>query len=164
VSQVDPRLSTVLPAITKGREGARERERQRVAVLEQVPLFAGLSHRHLRHLAGVAQERTFLPGRTVVEKGAAGNSFYVVVDGTAKVMLGDSNRVLARIRRGDFFGELSLLDGGPRTASVLAETPLTVLKIWRSDFRALIKNEPDVSLKMMQELARRLREERSPTQ
>ena len=164
MSQVDPKLSAVLPTIAKGRKGARERERQRLALIEAVPLFAGLSQRHLRHLARVAQERTFLPGRTVVEKGAPGNSFYVVVDGTAKVMLGDSNRVLARIGRGDFFGELSLLDGGPRTASVLAETPLTVIKVWRSDFRALIKDEPDVALKMMQELARRLREERSPTQ
>jgi CRP-like cAMP-binding protein len=164
VSQVDPRLSAVLPVVTKGRQGARERERQRLALLAQIPLLAGLSRRHLRHLADAAQERTYLPGRTVVEKGAPGNSFYVVVDGTAKVMLGDSNRVLARIGRGDFFGELSLLDGGPRTASVMAETPLTVIKIWRSDFRALIKEEPDVSLKMMQELARRLREERSPTQ
>ncbi len=103
--------------------------RRGVALLADVPLFAGLSRRHLRRLAGLAEEVPFGAGRTVVQNGSRGNAFYVIVEGTAKVLAGYSTRTFARLGPGDFFGELALLDGGPRTASVVAETPLVTIRI-----------------------------------
>ena len=163
MSQVDPQLSAALSAIPQGGKGPHG-EHPHVHALRQVPLFAGLSRRHLHHLADIADEREFSAGRTVVQNGSRGDSFYVILDGKAKVTAGYSTRALAKIGPGDFFGELALLDGGPRTASVIAETWLTTIRIGRTDFRAMIRSEPEVALKVMEELARRLREDRSPTQ
>lgn len=134
-----------------------------VALLADVPLFAGLSRRHLRHLAGLAEEVRFGAGRTVVQYGGRGNAFFVIVEGTAKVMAGYSTRAFARLGPGDFFGELALLDGGPRTASVAAETPLVMIRIHRAEFRKMLKSEPEVAVKLLEELSRRLRGQRSAT-
>jgi CRP/FNR family transcriptional regulator, cyclic AMP receptor protein len=134
-----------------------------VALLAQVPLFAGLSRRHLRRLAGLAEEVRFGANRTVVQYGSRGNAFFVIVEGRAKVMAGYSTRAFARLGPGDFFGELALLDGGPRTASVVAETPLVTIRIPRAEFRKMLKSEPDVAVKLLEELSKRLRGQRSAT-
>ena len=136
----------------------------RVALLAGVPLFAGLSKRHLRRIAGLAEEVRYAAGRSVVRYGGRGDAFFVIVDGQVKVMLGYSSRALARLGPGEFFGELALLDGGPRTASVVAETPVTAIKIPRAGFSRMVKSEPEVSLKLLEELSRRLLNERSATQ
>ncbi len=138
--------------------------RHSAALLKEMPLFAGLSHRHIRRLAGLAEQIRFGAGRTVVRNGTRGTAFYVIVEGKAKVTTGYSNRALARLGPGDFFGELALLDGGPRTASVVAETPLVTIRIGRVAFRKMLTSEPDVSLKILEELSRRLRGARSATQ
>jgi CRP-like cAMP-binding protein len=131
--------------------------RRGVVLLAEVPLFAGLSRRHLRRVADLAQEVAFGAGRTVVQNGSRGDAFYVIVEGTAKVMAGYSTRAFARLGPSDFFGELALLDGGPRTASVVAETPLVTIRIPRAGFRKMLRNEPDVAIKILEELSRRLR-------
>ncbi|MFL5768387.1 MAG: cyclic nucleotide-binding domain-containing protein [Actinomycetota bacterium] len=137
--------------------------RKGVALLESVPLFSGLSKRHLRRIAGLADEVSFAEGRVIVDTGSRGNAFYVIVEGTAKVLVGYSSRTLARLGPGDFFGELALLDGGPRTASVVAAEPLTAIRIQRTQFRKMLRSEPDVALKILEELAGRLRSRPAPT-
>jgi CRP-like cAMP-binding protein len=137
--------------------------RKGVALLETVPLFAGLSKRHLRKIASLADEAAFPAGRAIVQTGSRGNAFYVIVDGTAKVLAGYSTRTLARLGPGDFFGELALLDGGPRTASVVAVEPVTAIRIQRAEFRKMLRSEPDVGLKILEELAGRLRARPAPT-
>lgn len=137
--------------------------RSHVALLAKVPLFAGLSRRHLHHIAGLAQEVRFGAGRTVVQYGSRGNAFFVIAEGSAKVTAGYSTRAFARLGPGDFFGELALLDGGPRTASVVAETPLVMIRIPRAGFLKMLRSEPDVAIKILAELSRRLRRERSAT-
>src|SRR5207344_1429042 len=119
MSTGDPRSSAALARGLALQGGASRRalDRQGVALLTTVPLFAELPRRHLRRLAGLAEQVRFGAGRTVVQNGSRGTGFYVIVEGTAKVTVGYSNRAFARLGPGDFFGELALLDGGPRTAS-----------------------------------------------
>jgi CRP-like cAMP-binding protein len=82
-----------------------------------------------------------------------------MVQGEAKVTKDPSGggRTINRLEAGDFFGEFALLDGGPRTASVVAETPVTAYRLSRGDFRRLLAKEPQVSLKMLEGIATRAR-------
>jgi CRP-like cAMP-binding protein len=147
-----------------GLRRSRSRTRAIAALLADVPLFSGLSNRHLRRIAAVAEDRRYPVGRPIVQQGARGDPFFVIVDGEAKVTMGRSSRAAVRLRAGDFFGELAVLDGGPRTASVVAVMPVSTLRIMRSDLREILRQEPDVALKLLEEVAGRLRNGRSPTE
>jgi CRP/FNR family transcriptional regulator len=130
-----------------------------VRVLARVPLFSGLPQTHLRQLAALAEEVRYSRGRMIVRAGSPGVAFYVIVEGTAKVLRGKiaSAKGSWELRPGDFFGEMALLDGGPRTASVVAETPLTTVRIERAPFRRMLKDEPDIALKLLEGMAVRMR-------
>jgi CRP-like cAMP-binding protein len=125
-------------------------------ILGQVPLFADLPSRHRKRLADRMEEHRFMEGASVVRYGDVGDTFYVIVEGEARVQ-GPSGRVLNRLRPGEFFGEISLLDGGPRTATVVAETPLRMLALGRPAFRELIEHEPGVAVTMLKHAAGMLR-------
>jgi len=126
--------------------------------LKRIPLFAGLSEKEIASVLGTAKERSFADGEQIIREGhEGGRGFYLVMDGTAKVSKGDT--VLAQLGPGEYFGEMALvLDDTPRTADVTATSPMTALLITQWDFRALIKNHPDIGLKLMAELAKRLRD------
>jgi CRP-like cAMP-binding protein len=126
-------------------------------VLSHVPLFAHLPARDLRRVAGLAEETWFNAGRIVVEEGQPGSSFYVILDGEARVTKGAAGRRIAQLGPGDHFGEMALLDGQPRSATVTAETSLDAVRIRRAAFRTLLKREPDVGLQIMAALAARVR-------
>lgn len=144
--RIGPTIGTVKPL---GASGAR--------LLSHVPLFAGLSARDLRRVAGLAEETWFNPGRVVVQEGKPGSSFYaVILDGKARVTR--RGRIVRKLGPGDYFGELALLTGGPRTASVIAETSLDTIRIQRAAFRKLLLTEPEVSLRIMAGLAERIAE------
>lgn len=125
-------------------------------MLSQVPLFAHLSPRHRKRLADSAKEARFMQGAKVVTQGEEGESFYVVLEGQAKVVNG-GGKVLNRLLPGEFFGEISLLDGGARTATVIAETPLVTLELTRKAFRRVLADEPAVAVKLLEHSARMLR-------
>ena len=141
--------------------GAHPTVRRSVAALETIPLFDGLAKRHLRKLAEEADVVRFLPGRPIVEEGEGGEAMYVVLSGTAAVVRG--RRSVARLIPGDFFGELSALDGGRRSASVVAETPVEVLRLFRHTLRDLLRTEPALVFRMLEGLARRMRQVRPGT-
>jgi CRP-like cAMP-binding protein len=124
--------------------------------LAQVPLFSGLAPRHLRRIGDLTEEQRYMEGARVVREGDVGDTFYVILEGQANVVSG-SGRVVNRLRPGDFFGEISLLDGGPRTASVVAETPLTMLALARKDFLRAVQQEPAVGVKLLAHTATLLR-------
>ncbi|MCA1727432.1 MAG: cyclic nucleotide-binding domain-containing protein [Actinobacteria bacterium] len=127
-----------------------------------VPLFSALSRRELKRVAQVAKEVSFDAGDVIAEAGEEGLAFYVITSGEADVRRG--NTKVAALIPGDFFGEISLLDGGPRTATVVAATPLKCLSILRWDFRKLLEKDPSLVPKILKELSRRLRQiERSVT-
>jgi CRP/FNR family cyclic AMP-dependent transcriptional regulator len=129
----------------------RERE-----ALARVPLFSGLSSRHLKRLADSMQEVRYMEGASVVKEGQEGDSFYVILQGEAKVV-GRGGTAVNRLQPGDFFGEISLLDGGARTATVTTETPVTMLELKRTEFLRMVEDEPDVAVKLLSHTASLLR-------
>lgn len=124
--------------------------------LARVPLFASLSARHLRRVAELCEEQRFMAGAQIVRAGDVGDTFYVILEGEARVV-GPKGRVLNRLYPGDFFGEISLLDGGPRTASVIAETPMVMLALPRAAFRSLLEAEPILAGRVLRHVAGLLR-------
>ena len=156
-----PDLLAAAAATPRRLGGTRERlTRETVDFLRGVPLFAGLSRRHVRRIASQGRLVSFTPGRTIVERDVRGDSFYLILRGRAKVYRSvvPTGRAIARLEAGDYFGEMALLDGGRRTATVVSETGLTALKIPRPSFRKLLLREPAVALRMLQALAARTRE------
>jgi CRP/FNR family transcriptional regulator, cyclic AMP receptor protein len=133
----------------------RTRRRSTVA-LAGVPLFAGFSKRHLQHLADATDEVVFHPGVAIVEEGNLGETLFVMLEGQAKVVRG--GKAQTRLVPGDFFGEVSVLDGGPRTASVVAETPVAALRLFRRTVLELMESEPQFALALLEGIARRIRE------
>jgi CRP-like cAMP-binding protein len=129
-----------------------------VGLLTRVPLFGGLSNRDLRKVASLAEEVWMNPGKVVIEEGEPGDAFYVILDGNARVTRRGTGRTLKRLGPGDHFGELALLDGGPRTATVVAETALDTVRIRRTAFRRLLLSEPAVGMKIMEQLVSWIRE------
>jgi CRP-like cAMP-binding protein len=119
-------------------------------------LFTGLPSRFLRRLADKMDEQRFMEGAMVVREGEPGDTFYVIVEGEAKVK-DRKGRTLSRLIPGDFFGEISLMDGGPRTATVVADTKLTTLALSRRDFGALLRSEPHVTVGLLKHAAALLR-------
>lgn len=129
--------------------------RESVGMLAEVPLFAGLSRRHLGKIAGVASTKRFAAGGALVRKGERADAFYVILDGRVRVEVPGRGIELGS---GDFFGEMALIDGEPRSASVVALSELYVLMILRSKFLKLLESEPKIALAILATLTRRLRD------
>ena len=127
-------------------------------MLAHVPLFAGLPSRDLRRVASLAEEVWFNAGRVVAEAGTPGSSFFVILDGEARVTRPGSGRTIRRIGPGEYFGELALLDAGTRTVTVIADTTLDLVRIRRAAFRTMLLEEPLVGVRLMAGLAARIRE------
>jgi CRP-like cAMP-binding protein len=125
------------------------------ALLKTVPLFSSCTKKELSTIASIVKEVDFEAGRTICREGESGVGLHVVVDGETKVQIGGRTR--RRLGPGAFFGEIALLDGGPRSATVIAETPVKTLAIPAWEFRPLIEAQPRLALKMLEEMCRRLR-------
>ena len=124
-------------------------------LLAQVPLFSELSRSELSRISSVAKLVTYRNGATVMEEGSLGGRFFVIQSGTAKVQTGGRSR--ATLGPGSYFGELSVLDGKPRSASVIATSPLETWSIAEFNFRALLKQYPALAVKLLAALSARLR-------
>jgi CRP-like cAMP-binding protein len=124
--------------------------------LSQVPLFRSLSRRDLQRVARAADELRVEAGRVLTEQGQVGRECFVILDGTAAVRR--NGRKVATLGPGDAAGELSLLDHGPRTATVVAEGPMTVLVIGARELSGLLDEVPAVAKKLLVALAARVRE------
>jgi CRP-like cAMP-binding protein len=135
------------------RSWERPKERDWAEVLGALPLFARLSKRQLRGLAKHAKVADYSPGEPIVQRGARGDSFYLMLEGRASV-LGKSARALGP---GDFFGEIALLDGGPRSRTVKATTGVRTMRLPRRAFVKALEDDPRIGLAIMEELAGRLR-------
>jgi CRP/FNR family transcriptional regulator, cyclic AMP receptor protein len=123
--------------------------------LKAVPLFQGLSDSALDAVAGLATEVEFTDGQTVTREGELGDSFYVLVAGQLNVSRNDSDvRVLGP---GDFLGEISLVDGRPRTATTTAVGPVETLVIHRPAFLELMDSFGPVRLGVLMALTDRIR-------
>ncbi len=123
--------------------------------LAKVPLFAACTKKDLRRISRVADELTVVAGRHLVQQGAIGREAFVILEGQATVRRND--RKVATLGPGSCFGELALLSHQPRSASVAADTPLTVLVIGAREFAAVLDEVPSVSRCLLAELADRVR-------
>lgn len=125
-------------------------------MLGAVPLFQGATRRELRTIAGAAKEVEHREGDVIVKEGQTGVGFHLIIEGQARVTVG--GKLKARLAPGDFFGEIALLDGGPRTATVSAETDLRVLSLASWEFRPIVDQTPSLAYKLLLHLCQRLRE------
>jgi arsenate reductase len=132
----------------------------RIGVLRQVPLFAGLTDRGVSTVARVATEQRFAEGEVIVQQGDPGETFVILVSGRADVT--KDGKSIRSLGRADFLGEIALLDGGTRTATVTATAPVDALVIRRDQFLRLIEESPAVRLGILDELTRRLRRDAAP--
>ena len=124
--------------------------------LRQVPLFSACSARELRAIAGVVKEVDHPKGTVIATEGDPGVGLFVIVDGEAEVTIGGKR--MAILRRGDFFGEIALLDGGPRSATVSARTDIRLLGLTEWVFRGLLQEHPSIAVKTLEAMAGRLRD------
>ncbi len=125
--------------------------------LSGIPLFANLSGRQLRRVMKSATEDRYEAGEVIVREGGRTQTFFVILDGTAKVVRNE--RTVGRRSVGEFFGEISMIDLRRRTASVIAETPMRCLVLHNDDLRKLVISDPQVAWSMLQTLAGRLRDD-----
>ena len=126
-----------------------------LAALERTPMFAGLDREHLEDVLAVGQRVSFEPGQAIVERGDPGDAMYIVLSGVAEVDVGGRYH---RLQRGDFFGEMALLAGKPREASVKAAEPVKALRIPGDEFQAFLDANPKIATGMLKSLVERLRE------
>jgi CRP-like cAMP-binding protein len=126
------------------------------AQLAEIPLFASCSKRDLKIVSRHAESVTVGAGTPLVEQGADGDALFMILDGKATVE--KDGRAIATVGPGDHFGELALLDPAPRNATVRAETDVTVAVIGKRVLSALLRDVPEMNLKLLGALARIVRE------
>ncbi len=124
--------------------------------LQKVPLFRGLSKKQLRDISGLATRLHEPAGAVLTKEGKPGHEFIIVIEGEIEVRKGD--RVIATRGAGDYVGEIALLDQRPRTATVVAKTPVVIEVIGQREFRTLLAKAPELSSDIMNTMAQRLAE------
>jgi CRP/FNR family cyclic AMP-dependent transcriptional regulator len=124
-------------------------------VLKKVPLFAGLDDRELEQIAASMKERRFSAGDTVTEEGAGGAGFFVVEGGSADVTVDGQAR--GSIGPGDYFGEIALLTGSDRTATIMASSDMVCWGMTAWDFRPLVESNSTIAWKLLTAMAEKLR-------
>lgn len=128
----------------------------KVGLLKKVPLFDGLTPQQLNQVARLADEVEVKAGKRLARAGDTGRELYIIVEGEAVVRTGRGRTV--RLSRGDFFGEMSLIDGAPRSATVEATTGMRLLVVGQREFWQLLVTAPPIARKIMATMAERLRE------
>ena len=143
----------------------REEQIDKEELLRGLPLFSGLSDARLRALAAVAWLGIVPRGAAIIEEGDElledEEGLYVLVEGRVEVRRGSTDgtggRLLRRLGPGDYVGEMSLIDGHPRSASVFATSEVQYLALSRWDFHRVLRHDPDIALRVMAVLSERLR-------
>lgn len=131
---------------------------EEVELLRNIPMFAKLEPSKLKLLAFTSERLVFQEGQLVCEQGQAGDSMYIIVDGSAEVIVNLPSGPLsvAKLKKNSFFGEIAILCNVPRTATVKAENTLTTLKISKDLFFRLVTEFPEMAVEIMREIAGRL--------
>ncbi len=132
-----------------------------VDVLKSVPLFSELSRGELKSVADEFREEMYSPGQDIVTEGQSGGPFFCITEGRAQVIVG--GRTLNDLGPGSYFGEMALLEGGTRSATIRAETHVKALAITSWNFLALLQGNWEITKKVLAQLSQRVRElEQSP--
>jgi len=136
------------------RLGRRISKNDKVALIRSVPLFARCSKKELGEIASLADEIDLPENKSLIRQGERGREFFVLLDGEVDIVR-DGTKI-DTMQSGDFFGEIALVSNVPRTATVIANTPIRVLVITDRDFRMLLEHTPQLQLKVLEALAERL--------
>src|SRR6266436_7856828 len=142
--------------------GLGAKQDDKIERLKEVPLFEGCSKRQLRSLAKIARVFDVAADTVLTRAGEPGDEFFLIVAGTARVDVSTEKHV--PLHPGEFFGEMSLLDGGPRSATVVAETPVRLLVISRRHFSVLLQDVPGLTQSLLMTLSRRVRQAEESTE
>jgi CRP/FNR family transcriptional regulator, cyclic AMP receptor protein len=126
-----------------------------VKALRATDLFSTLSRRSLDAVASSAKVVNHPAGKELVSEGTSGIGFHLILEGTASVVVGGKRR--AHIGPGQYFGEMSLIDGGPRSATITSDTPVTTIYLSAWSFRPILKSEPEVAYALLLVMCGRLR-------
>jgi CRP/FNR family transcriptional regulator, cyclic AMP receptor protein len=127
---------------------------QKIELIRKVPLFARCSKAELKEIAKLADEIDLAEGKEMTREGAPGREFFVLLEGTADVK--KNSRKVNTLGPGDFFGEIALVSHEPRTATVIASSPIRALVITDRSFRRLLDDAPQVKTRVMEAMAERL--------
>lgn len=123
--------------------------------LARVPIFANCTPEEIAAIAAVAQESGFQPAQIIVTQGTPGQAFYLILEGRVEIIR--DGQSLGAFGPGDFFGEMSLLDQAPRSATIKAIDATNCLMLSSWDFKALLEKHPSIAVKLLEVLSRRLR-------
>jgi CRP/FNR family cyclic AMP-dependent transcriptional regulator len=123
--------------------------------LQHVPLFAGWSQREVQEIARLFREHRFSKGEFVVKEGSRGGTFFLIECGEAAVFIRGRGRTT--LKPGDYFGEIALIDEGPRMATITADSELICRELTSDDFRSLVEKNGIVGWKLLQQLVKYLR-------
>ncbi len=134
----------------------RYRRSDKVELLRKIPLFSRLSQRQLNAVARHVDEVQIRKGAVLAKQGTQGLEAVIIVDGRARVE-GDG-KAIAELTAGDVVGEMSVIDGKPRSATVIAETPMNLLVLHRRDFMSLLETVPGLQRKLLVTLCERVRQ------
>jgi CRP-like cAMP-binding protein len=124
-------------------------------MLSRVPLFERLNGRALSHVERLVDEIDMPAGRALTREGLSGREFFIILDGNVSVSRG--GETVATLGPGDFFGEIALLDGGPRTATATTSTPCRLLVLAHREFDSLLAEHVEVRAAVLEALAQRVR-------
>ena len=127
---------------------------EKVELIKSVPLFANCSKRELEQIAQLADEIDLSDGKELIRQGSRGREFFVLLEGDVDVT--KDGRSINKLGSGDFFGEIALVSDTPRTATVTTTSPVRALVITDRAFRRLLEDSPEIQLKVLAELAKRL--------
>jgi CRP-like cAMP-binding protein len=134
----------------------RRRRSDKISLLRNVPLFGQLSQRQLNAVARHVDEIQLRKGAVLAKQGAQGLEAIIIVGGRAQVVT--DGKTIAELTAGDVVGEMSVIDGKPRSATVIAETPMDLLVLHRRDFVFLLETVPGLQRKLLVTLCQRVRE------
>jgi CRP-like cAMP-binding protein len=126
----------------------------RIQQLHSVPLFAGCTDKELGFIASRVDEVNLPAGKVLTEKGKSGGDFFIILEGQAEVDADQGKRTLGP---GDFFGEIALIDNGPRTATVKAKTAMRCLVLGHEQFRDVLHQNGEIAVKILRAVTERLR-------
>jgi CRP-like cAMP-binding protein len=128
----------------------------KLELLQRVPLFAGMASDTLEALGAIVEDRDVPAGTALTHEGRHEGYFFVIVSGSVRIER--RGETINTLRDGDFLGEIALLDGGPRTATAIAETPCRLLVLTYQRFQQLLDTAPEVRTAILEEVGRRFRE------
>src|SRR5579862_5039981 len=122
--------------------------------LKKVPLFASLDNKEIEQIASAMRERRYGAGDTVTEEGTGGAGFFVIEEGEAEVSVGGEAKRM--IGRGDYFGEIALLNDSPRTATITAQTDMLCYGMTAWEFRPLVESNSTIAWKLLSAMAEKI--------